>query len=80
MASNVWISDRRLYLNAAGQVVEAGAPDRVSLLVAAGGRLPLADAERLRFSDELTAEALASVPDELHAAVHAVAEECDHLW
>lgn len=47
MASNHWVSDRRLYLNAAGQAVEADAPDRVTLLVAAGGRLPLADAERL---------------------------------
>lgn len=40
----------------------------------------LADAERLRFSDEVTADALASVPPELHAAVHEVAEECDRLW
>ncbi|MFN7150415.1 MAG: carotenoid oxygenase family protein [Microthrixaceae bacterium] len=40
----------------------------------------LADAERLRFSDELDADSLASVPAELHAAVHAVAEECDDLW
>ena len=40
----------------------------------------LADAERLRFSDEVTAETLASVPDELHAAVHAVADECDGTW
>jgi all-trans-8'-apo-beta-carotenal 15,15'-oxygenase len=39
----------------------------------------LADAERLRFSDELSAEALASVPDELQRAVLAVADECDHL-
>ena len=40
----------------------------------------LADAERLRFSDELSADMLASVPEELHAAVHAVAGECDLLW
>ena len=40
----------------------------------------LADAERLRFSDELDADSLASVPEELHAAVHAVAEELDALW
>ncbi len=40
----------------------------------------LADAERLRFSDEVDAESLASLPEDLHAAVHAVAEECDNLW
>jgi carotenoid cleavage dioxygenase-like enzyme len=39
----------------------------------------LADADRLRFSDELTSEALAAVPTELHASVHAVARECDDL-
>ena len=40
----------------------------------------LVDAERLRFSDEVSDATLASVPEELHAAVHAVAEECDALW
>lgn len=40
----------------------------------------LADAERLRFSDEVTATTLASVPEDLHPAVHEVAEECDSLW
>lgn len=40
----------------------------------------LADAERLRFSDEVTADTLATVPDELHDSVHAVARECDELW
>jgi hypothetical protein len=40
----------------------------------------LADAERLRFSDELDADSLASIPAELRPAVHAVAEECDALW
>ncbi|MGB2756390.1 MAG: carotenoid oxygenase family protein [Acidimicrobiia bacterium] len=40
----------------------------------------LADAERLRFSDEVNATSLASVPEELHPAVFAVAEECDNLW
>ena len=39
----------------------------------------LADAERLRFSDELSPERLASVPSELHGAVHAVARACDEL-
>ena len=40
----------------------------------------LADAERLRFSDEVNATTLASVPEELHPAVFAVADECDNLW
>ena len=39
----------------------------------------LADAERLHFSDELSDERMASVPEELQPAVHAVAEECDTL-
>ena len=39
----------------------------------------LADADRLRFSDEITAEYLASVPDELHGVIHDVAAECDAL-
>jgi hypothetical protein len=40
----------------------------------------LVDAERLRFSSELTEESLAAVPDELRASVHEVAAECDSLW
>lgn len=39
----------------------------------------LADAERLRFSDELSAERMASVPAELHDSIRAVAAECDEL-
>ena len=39
----------------------------------------LAAAERLRFSDELSEERMASVPAELHPAIRAVAEECDNL-
>lgn len=41
-----WTSDRRLYLNAAGQVVEADDPSRVSLLVAQGAALPADVAQR----------------------------------
>lgn len=40
----------------------------------------LADAERLRFSDELSDERMAAVPEELRSAVTAVAEECDSLF
>lgn len=39
----------------------------------------LVDAERLRFSDELTPERLAAVPEELHGAIHEVAAELDEL-
>ena len=39
----------------------------------------LADAERLRFSDEITPETLASIPEDLHPLVHQVAEECEDL-
>ena len=37
----------------------------------------LADAERLRFSDELSDERMASVPDEFHSSIREVAAECD---
>ncbi len=39
----------------------------------------LADAERLRFSDELSDERMASVPEEFHGSIREVAEECDEL-
>jgi all-trans-8'-apo-beta-carotenal 15,15'-oxygenase len=39
----------------------------------------LADAERLRFPDELSDELMASVPNELHDAIREVATECDQL-
>jgi len=39
----------------------------------------LVDAERLRFADELSGEAMAGVPEELHGLLHEVAEECDAL-
>lgn len=46
MASNIWTSDRRLYLDKDGKVVEADDTTKQSLLVAAGGTIPLADAQR----------------------------------
>jgi hypothetical protein len=46
MASNLYTSDRRLYLNADSKVVEADDPSRVSLLVPEGGTIPMADAEK----------------------------------
>ena len=39
----------------------------------------LVDADRLRFSDELSDEVMATVPAELHGAIREVAEECDEL-
>jgi len=38
------------------------------------------DGFRVELSDEVSAEARASVPEDLHAAVRAVANECDDLW
>jgi hypothetical protein len=46
MASNDFVADRRLYLDADGNVVEADDPNRARLLVGAGGTVPAADAER----------------------------------
>jgi hypothetical protein len=46
MASNMWTSDRRLYLDKDGKVVEADDPARQSLLIAAGGSMPLEAAQR----------------------------------
>jgi hypothetical protein len=39
----------------------------------------LAEAERLHFSSEVAGDRLASVPEEYHAAIRAVAEECDAI-
>lgn len=43
----MWTSDRRLYLDAAGNVVEAGDRNRATLLVCAGGQIPKARAKAL---------------------------------
>lgn len=43
----LWTSDRRLYLDAAGNVVEAGDSKRASLLVAEGNTIPYEHAQRL---------------------------------
>lgn len=39
-------SDRRLYLNAEGKVVDEGDPSRVTLLVGKGGEIPMEEARR----------------------------------
>lgn len=43
----MWTSDRRLYLDAAGSVVEHDNPTKVSLLVGAGCQMPYVEAEKL---------------------------------
>lgn len=40
----------------------------------------LADAERLRFSEEVTDESLAALPEDLRRSVREVAAECDGSW
>lgn len=62
MASNLWTSDRRIYLDAAGAAVEADDPTRVSLLVAAGGTIPLTEAERLGLVTVTPAEVKVAAP------------------
>lgn len=47
VADTTWTAPRRLYLNKEGAVVEADDPERESLLVAAGGHIPLAQAQTL---------------------------------
>lgn len=47
MATQIWTSDRRLYLDKAGAVVEAADPTKATLLVPAGGTLPLEQARAL---------------------------------
>lgn len=44
MATNQWIADRRIYLDANGNAVEAHDPARVSLLIAPGQSMSLARA------------------------------------
>jgi hypothetical protein len=47
-----YVADRRLYLNAEGQVVEAKDPSAVRLLVAEGGTVPLEQARSLGLMNE----------------------------
>lgn len=52
MPVELWHSDRRLYLNAKGKVVEADDDKRVELLVEQGGVLPLDDARKYGLVDK----------------------------
>jgi hypothetical protein len=52
-----YVATERLYLNSSGEVVKADDPDRQSLLIAVGGQMPEADAQRLGLLDEPDAEA-----------------------
>jgi hypothetical protein len=62
MATNLWTSDRRIYLDKDGAAVEADDPARVSLLVAQGGTIPLTEAERLGLVTVTPAEVKAVAP------------------
>lgn len=58
----MWTADRRLYLNAAGQAVEADDPGRASLLVAEGGQIELERAQQLGLVEVTPAEVKAVAP------------------
>ena len=51
MATNVYIADRRLYLDKDGNVVEEGDPTKATLLVAEGNSLPIERARALGLLD-----------------------------
>lgn len=53
----VYVADRRLYLDKDGKVVEEGDPNKVSLLVGAGGMIPEEQARALGLLEEKKAKA-----------------------
>lgn len=57
MKTPMYQSTERLYLNSKGEVCSAGDPDKQSLLVPAGGMLPMADAVRYGLTTETAAPA-----------------------
>ena len=59
MATTTWTSDRRLYLDRNGKVVQSDDPARATLLVPVGGTLPL---ERARSLGLVDAEGAAPAP------------------
>jgi hypothetical protein len=69
-SKNIYTADRRIYLDKNGKAVEADDPNRVSLLVAAGATLPMADAERygLTAPAPAPAPAVAGEPEQKAAA------------
>lgn len=63
MALGDYVADRRLYLNARGEVVEAKSPDAHTLLVAEGGVVPAKRARELGLvSEEQKAQAQPAAP------------------
>ena len=58
----VWTSDRRLYLDAAGTVVEEGDPASATLLVIEGGTLDMARARELGLVDAAEGKQVAAPP------------------
>lgn len=72
MASNVWTANERLYLTKDGRAVKADSPDRATLLVPAGGVLPLERARELGLLGE--AETLGAAPTATNDQATRVAE------
>lgn len=65
----MWTSDRRLWLDASGGVVEDGDPAAATLLVGADGQIDVAEAERLGLRKrDLAGEPSPSAPVEDAAA------------
>ena len=60
----MWTSNRRIYLNAEGQPVEANDPARASLLVAEGGSIPQEQAVSLGLIEVEPAKVKALKPTE----------------
>lgn len=56
MNSKMWTSDRRLYLDKEGNVVEHDSPEKVELLVGAGGTIPIERARALGLLNETKAK------------------------
>ena len=64
----VWTSDRRLYLDAAGNVVEEGDPGGAWLLVIEGGTLDMARARELGLVDAAEGKQVAAPSATKHVA------------
>ncbi len=72
----MWRSTERIYTNAEGVIVDRKDPSRATLLVAAGGSLPLADAQALGLVEEAAVENVVAVDarlgdgeDDVHTGV-----------
>lgn len=84
MSTGMWIADRRIYLNVNGEVVEEGSPFKDSLLVAVGGKLPMARALELGLVEPVKSTKGEQSPesvnvDQLTEAITAKDEEINKL-